>query len=164
MNIKDHQSTFIYILLIARTNGTTPFIIACSHGHLSIVELLLTKHNININHARENDKCTALFAASRHGHVECVTKILQHPDIDVNAAESNGRTPLFIASFFGNAHLVRTLLESGNNHNIVTDNKKIVDIDQADVKGFTPLFVASQNGHLDVVHELLKYNVCCILL
>ena len=64
----------------ANKNGITPLYVACEKGHLDVVQVLLTKKEIQINQAT-NDGRTPINIASDFGHTEIV--LLQQPNIDI---------------------------------------------------------------------------------
>ena len=146
---------------IASRDNESPLIQACHRGHHDIVQELMGATNIKINQKRKTDGATALFVACREGAVECVRQLLTNNLILINNSKTNGRSPLFIASFFGHNEIVEMLM----NHSHKMRKKSMVhgqlDVNQCDSKGFTPLFVAAQNGHTRIVTMLLKNAVCC---
>ena len=64
----------------------------------------------------------------------------------INKADNSGRTPLYIASNYGQLRSVKVLLNNG------------ADIDKAKFDGVTPLMNACFGGHLNVVDVLLRHN------
>ena len=142
-----------------QNDGTSPLITACLHGFDDVVGRLLQAPNVNINHKRKSDDCTALFAACRKGSAECVKCLLQNPQCRVNEPKKNGRTPLFIASFFGYYDVVEALINHANKMQKRGMKHGVVDVNQPDSKGFSPLFVAAQNGFDEVVTLLLQTGV-----
>ena len=64
----------------------------------------------------------------------------------IDSPDNEGKTPLFIASFYGHLKMVQVLL--GKN----------ALIDKACNYGLTPLMVAAQQGHLDTVLLLLSHK------
>ena len=152
-----------YIACTASRDNESPLIQACHRGHHDIVQELMGATNIKINQKRKTDGATALFVACREGAVECVRQLLTNNLILINNSKTNGRSPLFIASFFGHNEIVEMLM----NHSHKMRKKAMVhgqlDVNQCDSKGFTPLFVAAQNGHTKIVTMLLKNAVCHLL-
>ncbi|ETO26423.1 hypothetical protein RFI_10714 [Reticulomyxa filosa] len=139
----------------------SPLIQACHRGYDKIVKRLLRAPNIRVNQRRKNDGATALFVACREGHTECVRELLSNIQIHVNESKTNGRSPLFIAAFFGHLNIVDILLKHSEKMNERRIEHGIINVDQSDSKGFTPLFVAAQNGHTEIV-KFLYHNILCM--
>ena len=150
---------YIYIYIASRDNES-PLIQACHRGHADIVKLLLKAPNIKINQKRKTDGATALFVACREGATECVRHLLTNNLLFINESKTNGRSPLFIASFFGHNIIVEMLINHSHKMNKQRMNHGVLDVNQCDSKGFTPLFVAAQNGHTRIVTLLLQNHVC----
>ena len=64
----------------------------------------------------------------------------------VNIPDIEGRSPLWVASFYGYSKIVSLLLDAG------------AEINQSSNVDSTPLFVASQENHLPVVKELVSHG------
>ena len=80
---------------------------------------------------------------------KAIARILFDSGVDVDASDQGGNSPLHVASFAGNAPLVKQLLESG----------ALVSV--PNVEGATPLHLAasgSSKGHLECVKTLLQYG------
>ncbi|XP_047146364.1 uncharacterized protein LOC100203056 isoform X2 [Hydra vulgaris] len=75
--------------------GETPLMLAVSHGHIGVVELLLDV-GCDIN-AIDDDGATALMCACDHGNVNIVKTLLGNPDCDVTIEDNEGSTALSIA-------------------------------------------------------------------
>jgi ankyrin repeat protein len=73
-------------------------------------------------------------------------KIFVTAGADLNEKDNNGFTPLIIASYYGNAPIVKYLCENGANLNI------------QDNDGWTALIYASYYQFEDVVQILLLYH------
>eukprot|EP01083_Nonionella_stella_P119800 358414_1 len=136
-------------------DGESPLIEACHQGYDEIVKLLVQSSNININQKRKTDGATALFVSCREGATQCVPHLLSNNSICINDSKTNGRSPLFIASFFGHNEIVEMLIDHSNRMNTHGIKHGILDMNQCDSKGFTALFVAAQNGHTKIVTLLL---------
>jgi len=141
---------------LSSRDNESPLIQACHRGHDSIVRELLQASNIKINQKRKTDGATALFVACREGAIECVRQLLTNDLILINNSKTNGRSPLFIASFFGHNEIVEMLMDHSHKMRKKQMNHGQLDVNQCDSKGFTPLFVAAQNGHTKIVTMLLK--------
>jgi len=140
---------------LSSRDNESPLIQACHRGHHEIVKHLLRASNIKINQKRKTDGATCLFVACREGATECVTHLLSNDLLFINASKTNGRSPLFIASFFGYKDIVSMLIAHSHRMTKLRMNHGVLDVNQCDSKGFTPLFVAAQNGHTQIVTLLL---------
>ena len=149
---------------IASRDNESPLIQACHRGHHEIVRHLLRAPNIKINQKRKTDGATALFVACREGATQCVRHLLSNDLLFINESKTNGRSPLFIASFFGHNEIVQMLITHSHRMQKARMHHGILDVNQCDSKGFTPLFVAAQNGHTQIVTLLLKNKVCFVML
>eukprot|EP01083_Nonionella_stella_P039035 106153_1 len=141
---------------LSSRDNESPLIQACHRGHDGIVNLLLKASNIKINQKRKTDGATALFVACREGATQCVRHLLSNNLLFINESKTNGRSPLFIASFFGHHEIVDLLINHSHRMTKQRMNHGILDVNQCDSKGFTPLFVAAQNGHTKIVTLLLR--------
>ena len=119
--------------------------VACQSGHVSVVQALLKRKEIQINQA-ENDGLTPLMFACLNGHVHVVQALLKRNEIQVNQASNDGATPLYVACETGQVSLVAVLLEAKN-----------IDVDKA-VQGWTPIMVAQDEHHVEVVALLQQYG------
>ena len=128
---------------MAKSDGSTPLMIASQNGHKDTVDLLIdAKADVNV---QNNNGATALYVASQNGHSEVVS-ILLKANADPSIAKSDSCTPLMITSYNGHKDTVDLLIEA----------KADVDVQKND--GATALYLASQNGHSEVVSILLKAN------
>eukprot|EP00484_Ammonia_sp_Unknown_P007644 CAMPEP_0197073520 /NCGR_PEP_ID=MMETSP1384-20130603/210648_1 /TAXON_ID=29189 /ORGANISM="Ammonia sp." /LENGTH=829 /DNA_ID=CAMNT_0042512357 /DNA_START=151 /DNA_END=2637 /DNA_ORIENTATION=+ len=141
---------------LSSRDNESPLIQACHRGHHEIVRLLLKAPNIKINQKRKTDGATALFVACREGATECVRHLTTNNLLFINESKTNGRSPLFIASFFGHNEIVEMLIAHSHRMSKTKMNHGVLDVNLCDSKGFTPLFVAAQNGHTRIVTLLLQ--------
>jgi ankyrin repeat protein len=108
----------------------SPLYIACFHGRLSIVRLLLTKFPSLVN-VETDERWLPIHSAAINNHVNVLGELLEFnypPDImislvhhtrlyeydfafDMNSQNGTGETPLYIAAFLGNQSLVEALLK-----------------------------------------------------
>ena len=124
-------------------NDLTVLHYAALYGHKEIVELLISKVNVN---ARDNNGWTALHHAAFHGHKEIV-EILIEKNADVNAKTTNNAwswTALHYAAFHGHIEVVENLIDKG------------ADISAVDSDGKTPLALAQKYGKTKIAETLIK--------
>ncbi|CAG2250680.1 Putative ankyrin repeat protein MM_0045 [Mytilus edulis] len=164
------------------TNGWTPSMAACEHGHKSIVELLL-KSEANVRQA-DNYGWTPFMRACGKGHAD-VVKILIENGIKINQKDKYGQTPFMLAIENGHHNIVELLSMKITKHEI--DNKarsplifacdngwtnivellinREADVNIVDIYGMTPLLAAANHGYKQIVMILLAsgsivYNIC----
>jgi len=159
------------------TSGrATALIIAASVGHISIVQILIADHRVDVN-LKDINGHTALATAARKGHLD-VFKVLLDSDLceppDEGVFSMVGRngyrklckvykedsiprelSPLFLslklrdASRDGQIEVVRTLLTS----------EPKIQPDIEDEYSYAPLSYAAERGHESIVSLLLSYAV-----
>ncbi|UXX40504.1 MULTISPECIES: ankyrin repeat domain-containing protein [unclassified Wolbachia] len=152
-------------------NGKTPLHCAIEFDELSMVDLLLTKKNINpfvednegktsLDYAKEGKKAEILKAlisnkygleqdsllhlAAMIGEVNAV-RYLIGKGIDVNVRNTLHHTPLHLAAGIGHAEVVKILIREGK-----------AEIDVFDARNQTPMHYAVNNKKLEIVKLLLK--------
>lgn len=152
-------------------NGKTPLHCAIEFDELSMVDLLLTKKNINpfvednegktsLDYAKEAKKAEILQAlisnkygseqdsllhlAAMIGEVNAV-RYLIGKGIDVNVRNALHHTPLHLAAGIGHENVVKILVEEGK-----------AEIDVFDARNQTPMHYAVNNKKLEIVKLLLK--------
>ncbi|WP_265026784.1 MULTISPECIES: ankyrin repeat domain-containing protein [unclassified Wolbachia] len=152
-------------------NGKTPLHCAIEFDELSMVDLLLTKKNINpfiedndgktsLDYAKEGKKAEILQAlinnkygseqdsllhlAAMIGEVNAV-RYLIGKGIDVNVRNTLHHTPLHLAAGIGHENIVKILVKEGN-----------AEIDVFDARNQTPMHYAVNNKKLEIVKLLLK--------
>ena len=123
----------------------SPLYIACQHGHLDVVNVLL--ENVNANETLNNSVYgifeTAMHAAAYNGNVEIVRALLEKGHADVNLCSKSGPTPLFVATMQNHTQVVSILLAHGAG----------ADVSNGDT---TPLFFACQKGLMDIIKSLVE--------
>ena len=152
-------------------NGKTPLHCAIEFDELSMVDLLLTKKNINpfvednegktsLDYAKEGKKAEILQAlinnkygseqdsllhlAAMIGEINAVRYLIRK-GIDVNVRNTLHHTPLHLAAGIGHANIVKILVEEGK-----------AEIDVFDARNQTPMHYAVNNKKLEIVKLLLK--------
>ncbi|WP_353283592.1 ankyrin repeat domain-containing protein [Wolbachia endosymbiont (group A) of Pogonocherus hispidulus] len=152
-------------------NGKTPLHCAIEFDELSMVDLLLTKKNINpfvednegktsLDYAKEGKKAEILQAlisnkygseqdsllhlAAMIGEINAVRYLIRK-GIDVNVRNALHHTPLHLAAGIGHENVVKILVEEGS-----------AEIDVFDARNQTPMHYAVNNKKLEIVKLLLK--------
>ena len=111
-------------------SGATALYLASKLGHEDVVQVLLAKENLDINHVEKKYGETALYIGSEHGHSQVVQLLLQHVDIDVNHVAQDGWTALMIAAQNGHKEIVSLLCwrEDLDTKIVDTDGYSALDI------------------------------------
>lgn len=143
----------------------TPLSIACSRGHLSIVDLLLSAEESKADDEQEDGDDDGIEMNNEEkgndefSRVQKVKKILRGNSAGcVSAAGASrvglrgqaeertwsGRTPLHRAALHGHTEVVLRLLVHG------------VSVNPADKDGMTPLMLAARGRHFSTVRELIR--------
>jgi ankyrin repeat protein len=127
--------------------GARPLYHAALCGLPELVELLILKYPQYAN-AVGGRLGTALHSASfpsHHLQPEVVRSLLRH-GVGVDVRDHDNRTPLILASGWGERDAVQCLLEHG------------ADVALHDVFCNTPLTLAAYRGRVDIVRVLLSHN------
>ena len=114
-------------------------------GHLSVVRMLVSQHNADLNARNEND--SPLLLAARYGHTSVVKALINDFNCNRNEKGFKGRTILHRACQFGHVELAETL---------ITDfglDPMCVDDDE-----YTPLHYAALGGDLNVAKILISQH------
>jgi ankyrin repeat protein len=124
-------------------DGFTPLISACYMGHVSIVQQLLSRTDVDFNCT--DNYCgygTPLITACHERHLEIINLLLAKDGIDINLV--HGTTPLIEAAKWGLVEVVEILARDNTlNPNITDEN------------GNYALGEAAFEGHIDVMKLLL---------
>ena len=95
---------------IQNSGGMTGLMCAVLFGHTSVVQLLLTVENCQVNCQNRGGR-TALHWACDHKNTVIMTSLLAHPDMwSVNTPDSSGLSPVMYAVMSGNVESVRVLV------------------------------------------------------
>ncbi|XP_046546810.1 ankyrin repeat domain-containing protein 50-like [Haliotis rubra] len=108
--------------------------VACSGGHLAMVEYVVLRDLVDIN-CTELLGMTPLMLAAKHGHIK-VFDFLVSEECDVSVLTVNGDNVLHVACSGGNEGMV--------NHIIQMD---MVDVEARNHFGSTAAMVAREQGH-----------------
>ena len=177
-----HEYFYIAEALLAvacdvnRGRGSYPLHLACTHGRLDIVELLLKKPSCDIN-IKDSNGDTPLHIACEKGHLVIASCLLKRK-CDVNHQNEAGKTPLCTALSHKHSDIAKVLLtearcdvncgrgsyplhfacKHGGLNNIIVelilgDPKCDMNIKNSD--GNTPLHIACRGGDLRIVRALL---------
>ncbi|CAB3979602.1 ankycorbin isoform X1 [Paramuricea clavata] len=159
-----------------KSDGKTMLDVACEHGHVECLGVLLERCADVISVSKAGS--SALHTAAKCGHADCIVKMLQHkvrvgsqdPEkmtalhhaaskghvdcvriLNTNGAKLNirdkdGRTPLLLAIQAARETIVKILVENGAKVNLTDSAHK------------TPLMYASLIGLKDTVSKLLQHG------
>jgi len=153
-----------------RRNGATPLYVACQHGQVDIVKLLLSARDIDPNMPLDDKPITPITAVNNDDDAskQLITTVNKPPVIsqyeslttiqqrrlkskldiidDYRYPSPRFSSPLIIACARGHLAAVRLLL-----------GDKRISVKRS-VKGFTPLLAAVINGQKEVVKLLLQHG------
>lgn len=140
-------------LIHQKVNGTTPLLIACLRGHLSVVEFLVIDHQVDIEQIGcivfENETIEGappLWAAAAAGHEEIIGFLIGY-GAEVNHTTRSNSTPLRAACFDGHFQIVNYLIEKG------------ADTEIANHHGHTCLMIACYQNKSKIVELLIESGV-----
>ncbi len=136
-------------LVNSRTNGATPLIMACRHGHANVAEFLIEKCSADVElpgsvtfDGETIDGAPPLWCAAAAGHLDIVRYLIRF-GAKVNNTTYTNSTPLRAACFDGHFEIVHYLVE----HN--------ADIEIANRHGHTCLMISCYKGHYKIVKYLI---------
>ena len=157
--------------------GVTPLYTACSNGHLSIVELLLTHPDIDPNKCENMYGSFPLYMAAQNNHTAIVDLLLKH-NVKVNSScKANGATALVFSVINGSFEIMKKLLDAGADPNIPMNDGTTAlltasirglhtfvealvqagaNINYRRPDGYTAMHIACRAGHVAVVEWLLS--------
>ncbi|KAF3403072.1 Serine/threonine-protein phosphatase 6 regulatory ankyrin repeat subunit C [Talaromyces pinophilus] len=125
--------------------GRTALSLAAARGHVAVVQLLLSRDDVDVNSVDHWGR-TPLSWASAAGQDAVVGLLISHKNIKVNLSDDQGRTPLFWAVVNEHEGVMLELLREN------------ADITTTDGSGATALHVASRRGHEDLSRHLLEHG------
>ncbi|OKP10300.1 hypothetical protein PENSUB_4276 [Penicillium subrubescens] len=126
---------------ICDDQGWTALSYAASQGDLRMLELLLTRTDLDLNVSR----ASPIYLAAERGHLEVVRRLVSLEAVDINQTVWH-KSPLFIAIENGYRGVAKLLLEQGSR----------LDVNAKTSLGDTALHMAVSYGNLDIVELLLK--------
>ncbi|OKO98115.1 Receptor-interacting serine/threonine-protein kinase 4 [Penicillium subrubescens] len=121
--------------------GWTALSYAAGQGDLRMLELLLTRTDLDLNVSR----ASPIYLAAERGHLEVVRRLVSFEEVDINQTVWH-KSPLFIAIENGYRGVAKLLLEQGSR----------LDVNAKTSLGDTALHMAVSYGNLDIVELLLK--------
>jgi ankyrin repeat protein len=126
---------------IADEQGWTALSYAAGQGDLRMLELLLTRSDLDLNvpHA------PPIYLAADRGHLEVVRRLVSLEEVDLNQTYWH-KSPLFIAIENGYYGVAKLLLEQGSR----------LHVNAKTSLGDTALHIAASYGNLDIVKLLLQ--------
>ncbi|KAG8223155.1 hypothetical protein J437_LFUL000578 [Ladona fulva] len=149
----DHRSKEeVAMLVSAKTNGSTPLVMACRNGHCDVAEYLIEKCNADLElpgsvvfDGETIEGAPPLWCAAAAGHLD-VVRLLVHHGAQVNSTTRTNSTPLRAACFDGHYEIVKFLVD----HN--------ADVEVANRHGHTCLMIACYKGHFRIAKFLINLN------
>ena len=135
----------------ARTSdGSTPLFMAAFKEHTEVVRFLVEEGKADVDKAQASSGVTPLFVAAQFGHLEVIKLLLDKGADWTVGMRDNGWSPLFVASWAGNAAAVAELLGRQAADPATATTSEHLGIPA----GSTALSVAELQGHGDVAAAL----------
>lgn len=128
--------------------GNWPFILACMHGHLHVVQ-----HHVKNVGSDRNVYEKGLFESCNKGHLLLVRYFLEEMKLNPNIKDADGQTLLHCACRFGNVEIARYLID----HHQANPNEP--------VNGKSPALLACINNKFEIIkflHKEKKFNFTII--
>mmetsp|Transcript_33212 Transcript_33212/g.86961 ORF Transcript_33212/g.86961 Transcript_33212/m.86961 type:complete len:720 (-) Transcript_33212:163-2322(-) len=164
-------------LNIHGSDGCTPTLLACKHGHFELVKFLFSCGAQVTDRDRDPKRQgNALHYAAWGGHLKIVMWLVDMAGASLDDVDIVGNTALLYAVYGGHRHVVDELVRRGRslqernskNHTALLQAacgghldlvKWLLDqgfsLEDADLDGNTSLLFAAWGGHLDLIHFLL---------
>jgi ankyrin repeat protein len=121
--------------------GWTALSYAAGQGDLRIMELLLTRSDLELNVSR----APPIYLAAERGHLEVVRRLVSLQHVDINQTYWQ-KSPLFIAIENGYRRIAKLLLKQGSRLNVNAKTSL----------GDTALHIAVSYGNSEIVELLLR--------
>ena len=130
--------------------GETALTCAARRGMISVVEILLEREGLEINHRVSSafKGKTALIWAGEEGHQDVIRLLVKHDQLEVNMMDDDGYTALIWAADNGHLEAVRELLKH-----------PLIDVNCVDLDGHSALTWAADKGHTELVKLLLDRDL-----
>lgn len=126
--------------------GNTPLHLACEHGHINIVNLLININDFNSLNDTNMWGNTPFGFACSNGWIDIVRLLINCDGFDrLNDKNILGYTPLALACYKGHVDIVKLLISSEGFDSLNDENNY----------NFTPFSLACRNGLLNIVKLLL---------
>jgi ankyrin repeat protein len=166
--------------------GYTPFLNACFHGNVQLIQYLLSSRGNGIASTNNSGKSTALHKAIWAKHSD-VAKVLVDADASLSAYDSFGDTPLHIACARGLVDVCAYIIakdpttmhlrNTSNDHMplytaCIVNGAEVVNTlirNGADILargkgGSAPIHEACYRGHAEIVKQLIEADKNCLTL
>jgi hypothetical protein len=128
---------------ICDDQGWTALSYAAGQGDLRMLELLLTRSDLELNVSR----APPIYLAADRGNLEVVRRLVSRQKVDINQTYWQ-KSPLFIAIENGYRGIAKLLLKQESR----------LDVNAKTSLGDTALHIAVSYGNLDIVELLLRDN------
>jgi ankyrin repeat protein len=132
------------MLSVHGADGCTPILLACKHGHLNLVRMLLCAGaKIDDRDRDPKRQGTPLHYAAWGGHLPIVQFLLQS-GASLDELDIVGNTALLYAVYGGHRHVVEDLIRRGRS------------LHERNSKNHTALLQASCGGHIGLASWMLE--------
>ena len=165
------------MLSVHGNDGCTPILLACKHGHMGLIKVLLRNGGKIDDRDRDPKRQgTPLHYAAWGGHLDIVQYLLKQ-GAQLDEVDIVGNTALLYAVYGGHRHIVEDLLKRGRSlHERNSKNHTVLlqascgghldlvvwmldegfELDETDHDGNTALLFAAWGGHLELIHFLIE--------
>ena len=126
-------------------NGNSAMLIACSKGHLNIVQFLFQKGAKADIRQPNKEGVTPMTSACHNGHIHIVQYLFQN-GASVRQTTNKGSTPMLIACREGHLNIVQFLFQNGAKG----------DVRRPDKEGVTPMLSACFGGYMKIILFLFQ--------
>ena len=141
--------------------GRTPFIVACAHGHVAVVQMFISKCCKKKNHGAGNTPM------KNQDFLDYTSTIFGSPEgdtnhsgyLDINEPDFYGQTPLHYAIMESHIGVAQLLLQYGADVNVQTyPSDEAEQGEEVESCLWTPLHIASYWGCIEIVQLLFDYG------